>query len=110
MPVPNPPPPEKLPTTSRKAYITGYNTVPEQTDSTPCLAAAGNICGRTDAVACPSDLKLGTWVEIAGKKYECMDRTAKKHDGRFDISCDKDMHCPALITGWKAVKILSNGK
>lgn len=79
------------------AMITGYNTVPEQTDSTPCIAAAGDICGRTDVVACPSWIPLHTWVEIEGKQYECMDRTAPKHDGRFDISCDKDMACPYSV-------------
>lgn len=88
------------------AKITGYNTVPEQTDSTPCLAASGkDICGRTDAVACPRSIKLGTVVEIAGKKYICEDRTASKYNDRFDISCDKDRSCPGKVTGRKEVKI-----
>lgn len=91
---------------TRTAYITGYNTVAGQTDDTPCIAAAGNICGRMDTVACPSDLPLLSWVEISGKRYQCMDRTARKHDGRFDISCDKDMECPYRLTGWKEVKVL----
>ena len=35
-----------------KAYVTGYNTVTEQTSPTPCISASGdNICGRTDVVA-----------------------------------------------------------
>ena len=30
-----------------ETYVTGYNTVPGQTDYTPCIAASGaNICGR----------------------------------------------------------------
>jgi len=85
--------------------VTGYNTVPGQTDATPCTAAGGNICGRRDTAACPSDFPLHTWITIAGKRYECMDRTAKKHDGRFDISCDKDLACPARITGWYKVQV-----
>src|SRR5467141_3847243 len=29
-----------------ETYVTGYNTVPGQTDYTPCIAASGaNICG-----------------------------------------------------------------
>jgi 3D (Asp-Asp-Asp) domain-containing protein len=74
------------------ATVTAYNTVRGQTDDTPCIAASGdNICGRTDVVACPRRVPLGTWVEIKGKRYECLDRTAKKHDGRFDISFGKDV-------------------
>jgi 3D (Asp-Asp-Asp) domain-containing protein len=50
------------------AKVTGYNTVPEQTDSTPCISANGtNICGRDDVVACPSEITLGTMVIIDGK-------------------------------------------
>jgi len=78
---------------ARSAYatVTAYNTVAWQTDSTPCIAAAGYICGRTDVAACPSSLALHTWVQIDGKKYECMDRTAAKFNGRYDISFDKDI-------------------
>lgn len=88
------------------AYVTGYNTVPGQTDDTPCIAAGGNICGRMDVVACPTDLPLYSWVRIEGKEYQCMDRTAGKHNGRFDISCDKDMQCPYRITGTKTVEVI----
>ena len=32
-----------------EAYVTGYNTVRNQTDDTPCIAASGaNICGRRE--------------------------------------------------------------
>lgn len=90
-----------------RAHVTGYNTVPEQTDSTPCIAASGdNICGRTDVVACPRAYPLGTEVMIDGKLYRCLDRTATKFDGRWDISCDKDMKCPYLVAGIKDVLIL----
>jgi hypothetical protein len=89
-----------------RAYVTGYNTIPEQTDSTPCVAASGaNICGRRDAVACPRSIDLGTTVEIGGTTYVCEDRLAKKFDDRFDISCDKDTTCPQKITGWAIVKV-----
>lgn len=97
--------PSKSPQTIVFAYITGYNTTADQTDGTPCIAAGGNICGRKDAVACPPTLALRSWVVIGGKKYQCMDRTAEKFKHRFDISCDKDMQCPAEVTGWKDVVI-----
>ena len=89
-----------------RAYVTGYNTVPEQTDNDPCTAASGaNICGRRDAVACPRDIELGTVVEIRGKTYVCEDRLARKHKKRFDISCDKDRSCPYEVTGWTTIRI-----
>lgn len=79
---------------SRKtvATVTAYNTVEAQSDSSPCQAAGGYICGRTDVVACPRILPLGTWVQIEGMgRYECMDRTAAKFGDRYDISFDKDI-------------------
>jgi hypothetical protein len=88
------------------ALVTGYKTVPAQTDRTPCIAASGaNICGRSDVVACPRNIRFGTLVEIRGVIYVCEDRTAQKFDGRFDISCDKDAHCPYTLAGWTTVKI-----
>ena len=90
----------------RYSYITGYNTLPAQTDRTPCIAASGaNICGRRDAVACPREISLGTVVEIRGSVYVCEDRTARKFDGRFDISCDKDKSCPYEVAGWTTVRV-----
>ena len=89
-----------------EAYVTGYNTVREQTDGEPCIAASGaNICGRRDTVACPRLFSLGTIVEISGRKYVCEDRTAKRFRGRFDINCDKDKNCPYEVAGWKTVRI-----
>ena len=73
------------------ATITAYNTVPEQTDNTPCLGAGGNICGRNNVVACPRSIPLGTWVIIDDNYYQCLDRLAVKYDDRFDISFDKDI-------------------
>lgn len=89
-----------------KAYVTGYNTTPGQTDATPCIAASGvNICGRHDAVACPRRISLGTVVEIRGATYICEDRLARKFDRRFDISCDKDKSCPPEVTGWAIIRV-----
>src|SRR5215471_21028408 len=92
-----------------RAYVTGYNTVPGQTDDTPCTAASGaNICGRADAVACPRQIGLGTRIEIRGSSYVCEDRLAKKYDSRFDISCDKDLSCPPIVTGWTVIRVFND--
>jgi hypothetical protein len=93
-----------------RAMVTGYNTVPGQTDDTPCIAASGaDICGRHDAVACPRRIKFGTTVEIRGTTYVCEDRLAKKYDTRFDISCDKDTTCPYQVAGWTTIKVYDDG-
>lgn len=89
-----------------RAFVTGYNTTPGQTDDTPCTAASGaDICGRRDAVACPRRIGLGTVVEIRGTTYVCEDRLARKFDTRFDISCDKDTECPPTVTGWATINV-----
>lgn len=94
-----------------RAYVTGYNTVPEQTSPTPCIAASGgNICGRTDVVACPRSISLGTFLQIRGATYICEDRLAKKYDSRFDISCDKDFACPYQVTGWAEIKVFDENR
>ena len=89
-----------------RAMVTGYNTVPGQTDETPCIAASGaNICGRRDTAACPRLLEFGTIVEINGRKYVCADRMAARFRGGFDINCDKDRSCPYEVAGWTMVRI-----
>ncbi len=94
-----------------RAFVTGYNTVAGQTDSTPCIAASGaDICGRRDAVACPRHIGFGTVVEIRGTTYRCEDRLAKKFDHRFDISCDKDMACPYQVAGWTIIKVYDSDR
>ena len=101
------PAPSSKPDIYVETYVTGYNTVPGQTDDTPCIAASGaNVCGRRDAIACPPLLPLGAIVEIKGKKYVCEDRTARKYQARFDINCDKDKRCPFEVTGWTMVKLV----
>src|SRR4029077_21268845 len=79
------PAPSSKPDIYVETYVTGYNTVPGQTDATPCIAASGaNICGRRDAIACPPLLPLGAIVEIKGKKYVCEDRRSpRRHAQRL---------------------------
>ena len=71
--------------------ITAFNTIVAQTDDSPCVAAGGYICGRSDVVACPRRFSLGTNVSIDGDIYVCLDRLALKFDNRWDISFDKDI-------------------
>lgn len=99
--------PKKIIVRTITTKVTGYNTVPEQTDDTPCIASSGkNICGRRDVAACPREIKSGMLIEIDGNQYKCLDVLAEKFDSRFDISCDKDMECPFKITGTKKVNII----
>jgi len=74
-----------------KAIVTAFNTTPEQTDENPCMAKFGYICDRDDVVACPRHLEAHTEIKILGKEYECMDWTAEKYNGRFDICFGKDI-------------------
>jgi 3D (Asp-Asp-Asp) domain-containing protein len=91
------------------AWTTGFNSVKEQTDSTPCIGAGGYICGRKQVVACPRYIPLGTWVKIDGKNYECLDRLNEKYDDRFDIFFDKDIE-GAINYGkqYKEIMVLYN--
>ncbi|MEA3272245.1 MAG: hypothetical protein U9P90_01090 [Patescibacteria group bacterium] len=87
----------KLPENNNKkfyeiqAIVTAYNTTEAQCDSTPCIGAGGYICDKDYAIACPRNIPLGAWVAIDGKLFKCLDRTALKYDGRYDISFDKDI-------------------
>lgn len=90
-----------------QALITGYNTVIEQTDDTPCISASGeNICGLENTVACPRFIPFYTIIRIYGEEYVCLDRLHEKYDDRFDINCDKDFDCPEKVFGTTTVEIL----
>lgn len=86
------------------AKVTGYNSVEAQTDATPCQAAGGYICGKTNVVACPRSLRLGQEVSINGRRYICFDRLAKRYDNRFDIFFDKDIQA-AKAWGIKELEV-----
>lgn len=69
---------------------TAFNSVPEQTDATPCIAADGsNICERFAAGEC---LIAGNFARLGSKHYvngfgECtlIDRMNKRYPNRIDI-------------------------
>jgi len=67
-----------------RAIVTAYNPTVEQCDSDPTIMASGRTVYE-GAIACPSWFDFGDKAEIDGESYTCEDRTATKHDGRFDI-------------------------
>ncbi len=80
-----------LPKEITYGVVSAYNSMIEQTDSTPCIGAGGYICGRDDVVA-NNGLPLGTWVQIEGKYYQVMDRmNARYSENHYDIFMDKDL-------------------
>jgi len=84
---------QPLPTTL--SVVSAYNSVPEQTDDSPCIGAGGYICERDDVVACPRSIPLYTKVEIDGVVYECFDRMNIRYESaelpHFDIYMGKDI-------------------
>lgn len=87
--------PCSLPKTDRnglrfKATVTAYNSVPEQTDGDPCIAADGtDICEalrrgeRTCAANC---LPFGSVVDVPGfGTCVVRDRTASRYGSRIDL-------------------------
>lgn len=67
-----------------KAPVTMYNSVPEQTDESPCISADGsNICdlfAKGQNICASNDYKIGTKLHIVGLG-DCVvkDRMARKY-------------------------------
>ena len=78
----------------QSVIVTAYNTVPEQTDNSPCIAADGSdICGSSECVVANNALPFGTVIELEGFG-ECVvrDRMNSRYGGdRIDVSFDKDI-------------------
>ena len=76
--------------------VSAYNSVPEQTDGNPCIAADNtDICKRHAAGECivaANRYAKGTRLHI-DKVGDCTvaDRTASKHANRIDLFMDKDV-------------------
>jgi len=76
--------------------VTAYNSVPEQTDSTPCIAADGtNICRRAAAgekICAANWAPIGTRLRIQGwGTCTVADRMNDRYPARVDIFMDKDL-------------------
>ena len=89
-----------------EAETTAYSEIDSCHTGKSCLMANGKRA-HIGAVACPRNIKLGTWIEIAGQVYECADRTAKWVDGRFDIfvGWGKGAHREALAYGVQILEV-----
>lgn len=76
--------------------VTAYNSVPEQTDASPCIAADGSdVCKRYAAgecIAAANFLPLGSKIYV-DKIGECTvaDRMNSRYQNRVDIFMDKDI-------------------
>lgn len=74
-----------------KVVVTAYNSVPEQTDSTPCLTANGyDLCAADrENVVAANFLRFGTKVRLpeysAEKIYTVQDRMHPRFDRRVDL-------------------------
>lgn len=73
-----------------KATVTAYNSVPEQTDSSPCLAADGSdICkslARGERACAANCFPLGSVLDIPGiGRCVVRDRTATRFGSRVDV-------------------------
>ena len=72
------------------ATVTAYNSVPEQTDGDPCVAADGtDIClalERGERACAANHLPFGTVLDIGGT-FRCVvrDRTATRYGSRIDV-------------------------
>ena len=92
--------------------VTAYNSVREQTDDTPCIAADGtDICARYRAgeLICAANwVPIGTRLRVEGYG-DCTvaDRMAPKHNEKVDVFLDQDV---AAARAWgarrKRVKII----
>ncbi len=74
---------------TRNATVTAYNSVPWQTDSTPCIAADGSdICKLREQgeMSCASHLPFGTKINIPGFGVCTVhDRLAERFAYRIDL-------------------------
>ncbi|MDO8559998.1 MAG: hypothetical protein Q7S23_03080 [bacterium] len=74
-----------------RVVVTAYNSLPEQTDSTPCITASGyNLCQADEEnVVAANFLRFGTKVRLpdySGEKvYTVQDRMHPRFDRRMDL-------------------------
>jgi 3D (Asp-Asp-Asp) domain-containing protein len=74
---------------TKKYTITAYNSVPWQTDSTPCISADGSdICKLREQgeLSCAASLPFGTKINVPGFGVcTVRDRLAAKYSYRIDL-------------------------
>lgn len=67
--------------TKFKVQSSAYASSPYQTDSTPCITAAGTVV--REGVVATNFLPLGTLVEVFGKIHIVEDRMASRYAGQY---------------------------
>lgn len=76
---------EATPKVTKKVPTTAYNSFPNQTDSTPCIAADGSdICKRHEkgeVIYATNDLPLGTKIAVNGVIGTVADRMNRRYTG-----------------------------
>ncbi len=87
--------------------VTAYNSTPEQTDGSPCIAADGtNICERYRAgekICAANWVPIGTRLRVPGYG-DCTvaDRMATRHSTKVDVFLDQDV---GAARAWGARRI-----
>lgn len=92
-----------------KLIVTAYSSTPEETDSTPCIAASGYDLCRHDlenVVAC-NFLPIGTKIKIPEldpyQVYTVVDRMHERFNSRLDLW--KKSHQEAKVFGIKYLTV-----
>ncbi len=81
--------------TKYQAKVTAYNTVPGQTDDTPCIAANGsNVCGLDTCTVAMNGVEFGTKIHIDSiGTCTVVDRKNSRYNHEWiDINFDKDIN------------------
>lgn len=97
---------------TRRVVVTAYNSLPEQTDSTPCLTANGyDLCGndREDVVAA-NFLRFGTKIRIpdrfGSRVFTVQDRMHPRFSQRVDIWMRERTHALAFGARYLEIEVL----
>ena len=97
---------------TRRVVVTAYNSLPEQTDSTPCTTANGyDLCGndREDVVAA-NFLRFGTKVRIpdrfGSRVFTVQDRMHPRFGQRVDVWMRERTHALAFGARYLAIEVL----
>jgi len=82
-------PAEDIPKYTKNVTVTAYNSVPWQTDNTPCVSADGsNICElkKIGELSCAASLPFGTQINVPGFGVcTVRDRLAPRFSNRVDL-------------------------
>ncbi len=97
---------------TRRVVVTAYNSLPEQTDSTPCLTANGyDLCSndREDVVAA-NFLRFGTKIRIpdrfGSRVFTVQDRMHPRFNQRVDIWMRERTHALAFGARYLQIEVL----